>query len=86
MFPWETQVGTFGIIMRRVNPMESNRHLLDKTIGVIVRPTLPETISPRDYVPVTSAFGQLTPASRFGTYFHADNSSASTIRGAHCSL
>jgi len=32
MFPWETQVGTFGIIMRRVNPMESNRHLLDKTI------------------------------------------------------
>jgi ABC-type Na+ efflux pump permease subunit len=32
MFPWETQVGTFGIIMRRMNPMESNRHLLDKTI------------------------------------------------------
>ena len=32
MFPWETQVGTFGIILRRVNPMESNRHLLDKTI------------------------------------------------------
>jgi ABC-type Na+ efflux pump permease subunit len=32
MFPWETQVGTFGIIMRRLNPMESNRHLLDKTI------------------------------------------------------
>ena len=32
MFPWETQVGTFGIIMRRVNPMESNRMLLDKTI------------------------------------------------------
>jgi ABC-2 type transport system permease protein len=32
MFPWETQVGTFGIIMRRINPMESNRHLLDKTI------------------------------------------------------
>jgi ABC-type transport system involved in multi-copper enzyme maturation permease subunit len=32
MFPWETQVGTFGIIMRRANPMESNRHLLDKTI------------------------------------------------------
>ena len=31
-FPWETQVGTFGIIMRRVNPMESNRMLLDKTI------------------------------------------------------
>ncbi len=32
MFPWETQVGTFGIIMRRLNPLESNRHLLDKTI------------------------------------------------------
>jgi ABC-2 type transport system permease protein len=32
LFPWETQVGTFGIIMRRLNPMESNRHLLDKTI------------------------------------------------------
>jgi len=32
LFPWETQIGFVGRLLRRVNPMEANRHLLDKVI------------------------------------------------------